>query len=431
MSITLPNSYQNADIRTADVTQTMLDLYNVVAQINAAMNLNPTSTIITGTFSVTGGRSTFSPSTQLTGTTQYGVVVTPTFTSAATVGGNALYSSASTVAGSYTQTSTRGFYVDDAIKGAGSTITNLFGIQVADQTQGSTLNVAYSGVVTSGSGKWNVYMSGSASNAFAGNVRIGSTVAPTATLDVTGSIATTGGVASTNTNTVALSADSTQIQIGVRNSSTGTAAQTRVDWGNNASAAAFTIGLYGGNHATKPSYAEILNQANAPLILGANGNAIVTLSGAGVTTIAGLVDISGAAAGQIKFPSTQDASADANTLDDYREGAFTATATGMTTSPTGSVKYVKIGNSISMYIPTISGTSNATTFTLTGMPAILFPLAERPFFVLTIDNGGSATTAEATITTGGLITLYKDVTSAAFTNSGTKSVLATSLQYII
>lgn len=35
MPITLPSSYQNAPSRPADVTQTMLDLYNVVQQINA------------------------------------------------------------------------------------------------------------------------------------------------------------------------------------------------------------------------------------------------------------------------------------------------------------------------------------------------------------------------------------------------------------
>jgi len=56
-----------------------------------------------------------------------------------------------------------------------------------------------------------------------------------------------------------------------------------------------------------------------------------------------------AAAGQIKFPATQNASADANTLDDYEEGTFTATITfsggsaGMTyTVQTG--KYIKISS---------------------------------------------------------------------------------------
>jgi len=45
----------------------------------------------------------------------------------------------------------------------------------------------------------------------------------------------------------------------------------------------------------------------------------------GTTTIGGLLDASAAAAGQIKFPATQNASSDANTLDDYEEGTWTVT----------------------------------------------------------------------------------------------------------
>lgn len=53
MTITLPRAYQNADIRQADVTQTMTDLYNVVQQINAGFTpvpANPTftSVVVTG-----------------------------------------------------------------------------------------------------------------------------------------------------------------------------------------------------------------------------------------------------------------------------------------------------------------------------------------------------------------------------------------------
>jgi hypothetical protein len=56
------------------------------------------------------------------------------------------------------------------------------------------------------------------------------------------------------------------------------------------------------------------------------------------------------APGQIKFPATQNASADANTLDDYEEGTFTPTFTASTTPPTGVTyaeqvgAYTKIGN---------------------------------------------------------------------------------------
>lgn len=65
----------------------------------------------------------------------------------------------------------------------------------------------------------------------------------------------------------------------------------------------------------------------------------------------GLVDISGASAGQIKFPATQNASSNANTLDDYEEGTCTlgiaigGSGTGITYSvQTGT--YTKIGNRV-------------------------------------------------------------------------------------
>lgn len=50
-----------------------------------------------------------------------------------------------------------------------------------------------------------------------------------------------------------------------------------------------------------------------------------TLTVAGTLTPQGQLDISGSNAGQIKFPVTQNASSDANTLDDYEEFSFTPT----------------------------------------------------------------------------------------------------------
>ena len=47
--------------------------------------------------------------------------------------------------------------------------------------------------------------------------------------------------------------------------------------------------------------------------------------GGGPTVVNGLLDASAAAAGQVKFPASQNASADANTLDDYKEASFTPT----------------------------------------------------------------------------------------------------------
>jgi len=91
--------------------------------------------------------------------------------------------------------------------------------------------------------------------------------------------------------------------------------------------------------------------------LGVGGNQPST-SGAGIT-----------------FPATQSASSDANTLDDYREGSYTGTLTGCTTSPTTTVYYTKIGNIVhlSNLAAGITGTSNASTMRLTGMPALIRP----------------------------------------------------------
>ena len=66
--------------------------------------------------------------------------------------------------------------------------------------------------------------------------------------------------------------------------------------------------------------------------------------GIGVTSPACILDISGSTGGQIKFPATQNASSDANTLDDYEEGTWTPSLTGTATYTTQSGKYTKIGN---------------------------------------------------------------------------------------
>lgn len=70
--------------------------------------------------------------------------------------------------------------------------------------------------------------------------------------------------------------------------------------------------------------------------------------------------------GQLKFPATQNASADANTLDDYEEGTWTATiadaGTGGNTSTTGAGTYTKWGNQVRI----IARIVNIDTTTLTG-----------------------------------------------------------------
>lgn len=58
-----------------------------------------------------------------------------------------------------------------------------------------------------------------------------------------------------------------------------------------------------------------------PTVSGTMAAAAATFSG--TVSPAGLVDASGASAGQVKFPATQNASSNANTLDDYDERSWT------------------------------------------------------------------------------------------------------------
>ena len=132
-------------------------------------------------------------SSALTGTVQYGVVGNITGTSGATSQINAVYAGVKTAAATFTVSAVAGYRVDDAVKGAGSTITNQHGLYIADQTQG-TNNYGITSLVSSGSNKWNIYASGTAANYFAGNVGIG-TSSPGALVHVNvgGVSATSGG----------------------------------------------------------------------------------------------------------------------------------------------------------------------------------------------------------------------------------------------
>jgi hypothetical protein len=150
-------------------------------------------------------------------------------------------------------------------------------------------------------------------------------------------------------------------------------------------------------------------------------------------TATGQVVISGAGAGQIVFPATKNASANANTLDDYQEGSFTGTGTGFTTSPTCTIYYTIVGNSVTMDISGagISATSNATTFTITGMPAEARPASTKIVLVRTKNNGAAFVISPAQIDSAGTITLFNGPDAGSFTNSGTKACPAQSFAYTL
>lgn len=110
---------------------------------------------------------------------------------------------------------------------------------------------------------------------------------------------------------------------------------------------------------------------------------------------------------------------------------YVASGTGFTTVPTGTVKYSVVGNTVTLDIPAITGTSNATTFTLTGGPAAIRPAVDKDFAVRITDNGGTSVMGFARIKTTGVIEIYAGMSGAGFTASGTKSFPGASLTYTL
>jgi hypothetical protein len=108
-------------------------------------------------------------------------------------------------------------------------------------------------------------------------------------------------------------------------------------------------------------------------------------------------------------------------------GSFTFTATGMSTTPTGTGFWVRLGNMVLLLLPAITGTSNANTFTYTGLPAeiqaartITCPLVEDY-----VENGGAVVNTAAAVLTSGSGTVRFDLGGSS---TGWGSTLAKGLE---
>jgi hypothetical protein len=112
------------------------------------------------------------------------------------------------------------------------------------------------------------------------------------------------------------------------------------------------------------------------------------------------------------------------------QSTYTATATGMTTSPTGTVKYSVVGNTVTLEIPAITGTSNTTDLTLTGGSVDIRPATDKDVLIRVLDSG-TTQLGLARVKTTGVIELYSSVAGNAFSGSGTKGVAATSITYTL
>lgn len=125
--------------------------------------------------------------------------------------------------------------------------------------------------------------------------------------------------------------------------------------------------------------ANIVQTGNAQISGGVANNIAITnstFSGttgtfSGALTAQALLDISGAAAGQIKFPAAQNASAGANTLDDYEEGTWTpsdASGAGLAFT-VAAASYTKVGRMVQVDLDfTFPATGSGANTQISGLP---------------------------------------------------------------
>lgn len=110
--------------------------------------------------------------------------------------------------------------------------------------------------------------------------------------------------------------------------------------------------------------------------------------------------------------------------------SFTATLTGCTTSPTGTVAVEKVGNIVTLSIPSITGTANTTAASLTGVPVAYRPSAERRSAAPVYDNTVTKL-GLVSIGTGGTIDLFSGLNAEAFTAAGTKGFRQFTITYAL
>ena len=99
-----------------------------------------------------------------------------------------------TQAASFTLPSLRHFYATQGTIGAGSTLTTQVGFLADSNLTGATNNYGFYGAIAAGTGRWNLYMAGTAANYLGGTLAVGGATIGSNALAVTGTASFGGAV---------------------------------------------------------------------------------------------------------------------------------------------------------------------------------------------------------------------------------------------
>lgn len=113
-------------------------------------------------------------------------------------------------------------------------------------------------------------------------------------------------------------------------------------------------------------------------------------------------------------------------------GSFVITATGFSgTAPNGTAYYARSGKIVCLFVPGLSGTSNANTFTLTGIPAAIRPTSLEPDALLHLADNGIDISGMGRIKTTGIIELFRNFSSTGWTAAGAKATASFCMVYLL
>ena len=94
-------------------------------------------------------------------------------------------------------------------------------------------------------------------------------------------------------------------------------------------------------------------------------------------------------------------------------GSFTPTHTGFSSAPSGTVQWSREGSLVTLQLPFLTGTSDATTWTITNLPAVLTPTRGQTLPIIGMhDNGSDQAAAGVVIISGTTLTFGLDGTDA-------------------
>jgi hypothetical protein len=124
--------------------------------------------------------------------TSYGSIILSNVLSDVTNSARVFYSEVGTAAAAFTLPDLNHFFAVQGAFGAGSTVTNQYGFRVFSNLVGAGSNFGFYGDIPSGTGRWNLYMNGTAANFLSGDTQIGTGALTSEKLQVNGTMKVTG-----------------------------------------------------------------------------------------------------------------------------------------------------------------------------------------------------------------------------------------------